>query len=71
MREMLNKYVLLIACLLVSLDGFAQGIPPAPPPPPPPPGLPVDDRIVFLLIAALLFGFYKIYVFTVKKKRPV
>ena len=77
MIRILNKYSLLLACLLVTIITVAaEG---EPPPPvtlnttsrPPPPGLPIDDRIVFLLIAALLFGFYKIYVFTVKKKRPV
>jgi len=33
------------------------GLPgPGPPPPPPPPGLPIDGGLLFLLIAAIVYG---------------
>ncbi len=38
----------------------AQTPPPPPPPLPPPPGLPVDNGIVFLIVAALIYGVYKV-----------
>lgn len=41
---------------------------PAPPVPPPPPGFPIDNDLLILLAFGLLFGFYKIYVYTKKKK---
>ena len=44
---------------------------PAPPIPPPPPGTPIDQDLLILLCFGLLFGFYRIYVFTVKKKRSI
>lgn len=31
-----------------------------PPPPTPPPGLPIDNGIVFLIVAALIYGVYKV-----------
>ena len=36
--------------------------------PPPPPGLPIDDTIVFLVICGLMFGFYVIYMHSIKSK---
>ncbi|AOZ99317.1 hypothetical protein [Flavobacterium commune] len=73
MREMLNKYIFLIACFYVSVAAVAQGgeEPPCPVCPPSPPGLPIDKGLLGLLALGLLFGFYKICVFTVKKKRSV
>lgn len=77
MIRILNKYSLLLACLLVTIITVAaEG---DPPPPvslnttsrPPPPGLPIDNNLFVLFVFGLLFGFYKIYFFTVKKKRPV
>lgn len=38
----------------------AETPPPPPPPLPPPPGLPVDNGIVFLIVAALIYGVYKV-----------
>ncbi len=38
----------------------AQTPPPPPPPLPPPPGLPVDNGIMFLIVAALIYGVYKV-----------
>ena len=78
MIRILNKYRLLVACLLGTIINVAaQGEPPAPAPAsfnvsnPPPPGLPIDNNLFVLFVFGLLFGFYKIYFFTVKKKRPV
>lgn len=34
---------------------------PGPPPPPPPPGLPIDTNIIFLLLAAVGLGVFKIF----------
>ena len=36
--------------------------------PPPPPGLPIDDNIIGLVVVALLFGFYVIYIHSLKTK---
>lgn len=71
MREMLNKYIFLISCLLAGFEVVSQGGPVPPPPVPPPPGLSVDGSIVILFGVSLLFGFYKIYISVVKKKRSV
>lgn len=68
MREILNKYVCLIACLLVSLGVVAQ---PCPTCPPAGPGISIDDKLIGLFAVALFFGLYKIYISTVKKKRPI
>ena len=48
-----------ILLFLISTTGFAQGGNPPPPMPPPPPGLPIDNSILFLLFAALIYGVYK------------
>lgn len=36
--------------------------------PPPPPGLPIDDHIIFLVVGALMFGIYVIYLHSLKTK---
>jgi hypothetical protein len=73
MIRIVNKYSLLITCLLVSVVVLADITPPVgtPPPPPPPPGFPIDNDLLILLAFGLLFGFYKIYFFTVKNKRSI
>lgn len=53
-----NKYIL--TTILFVLMGFVcvaqiDGTPP-PPMPPPPPGLPIDNYIIVLFIAALIYG---------------
>lgn len=68
MREMLNKYVFIVY-FFVSFEITAQVTPP--PPVPPPPGLPIDDGVVVLCGIALLFGFYKMYISKIKKKRSI
>ncbi|MCV9932099.1 hypothetical protein OIU80_07375 [Flavobacterium sp. LS1R47] len=64
--------------LLGSVSAFAAPVPPAPPvrqgvgipPPPGDPPLPIDENLVFLLIAALSFGIYRIYEYRLKQKTP-
>ena len=52
-----NKAIIAsILFALTSLIGVAQD----PPGPPPPPGLPVDSGIMWLLLAGLLLGIYKL-----------
>ncbi|MCW2119137.1 hypothetical protein [Flavobacterium sp. 7A] len=46
----------------------AMSGPPSPRRPPPPPGLPIDDGILFLGIAALTYGTHTIYNYTKKRK---
>ncbi len=53
------KIIASILLFLISGHGFTQGGNPPPPMPPPPPGLPIDGGLIFLIIAALLFGIYK------------
>lgn len=67
MGKMLNKYIFLIACLLVSLEIVAD----PPSPVPPPESISIDGKLVVLFVVALLLGFYKIYILKVKKKRPI
>lgn len=72
MREMLNKYFFLISCLLVGFGLVAQeDEPPCPVCPPSPPGLPIDNGLMMLMMLCFLFGFYKIYISVVKKKRSI
>lgn len=60
----LNKYFLLSATILLVLIGIQTGHaqPPPPPPPPggppcwPPPCVPVDNGIIFAMLAAVVFG---------------
>ena len=48
-----------ILLILMSIDAMAQGATPPPPMPPPPPGLPIDKGLVFLFMAAIMLGIYK------------
>ncbi|MCL7753141.1 hypothetical protein [Polaribacter sp. Z022] len=41
---------------------------PPPAPPPPPPGLSIDNGIVFLIITAVLYGFFQINIRKKTKK---
>lgn len=75
MIRIVNKYSLLIACLLVSVVVRADtpviplpGLPACPACPPPAPDMSIDDDLLVFLVFGFLFGFYKIYVFTKKKK---
>ncbi|MDH7913792.1 hypothetical protein [Winogradskyella sp. SYSU M77433] len=50
-----------ILFFFVSVASIAQVNQPPPPAPPPPPFLPIDNGVVFLFIAALIYGAYKVY----------
>jgi hypothetical protein len=56
------KIVLFFAGLLFCNSSFASNNPP-PPIPPPPPGLPINEQLLVLLFASLIFAFHKIYKF--------
>ncbi|AWG21082.1 hypothetical protein FFWV33_05810 [Flavobacterium faecale] len=65
MKKNLHKYYYLFILLLAGTFGvIAQ--PPAPLPPPP--GLPINDGVLFLGIAALSYGIFTIYNHTKKRK---
>ncbi len=54
----------MLASILFFFIGFismAQGSTPPPPMPPPPPGLPIDNGIIVLFVAALIYGAYKVH----------
>ena len=73
MIKILNKYSSLIIVWFVNFRIFANPVPlpGLPPPAPPPPDMSIDDGLLVFLVFGLLFGFYRIYVFTVKKKRSI
>jgi hypothetical protein len=56
------KIVFLFTGFLLCNSLFAANNPP-PPLPPPPPSAPIDGAIWLLLLASLILGFYKIYLF--------
>lgn len=54
-----NKKILAsILFVTISFVCSAQAVPP-PPAPPPPPGLPIDNYIYVLFVAALIYGVVK------------
>tara|TARA_Y100000815_G_scaffold148190_1_gene134065 strand:+ start:234 stop:434 length:201 start_codon:yes stop_codon:yes gene_type:complete len=50
-----------ILFFFVSVASIAQVDSPPPPSSTPPPFLPIDNDVVFLFIAALIYGAYKVY----------
>ena len=48
-----------ILIFFIGFTAMAQEIPP-PPMPPPPPGLPIDNGLIILFIAGLIYGVYKV-----------
>jgi hypothetical protein len=50
-----KKRYLTIAIIIITLQTYAQMVPP-PIPPPTPPGLPIDGGVVFLLLAGLVYA---------------
>jgi hypothetical protein len=79
MKVVSDKFSLLLVFLLGTMYAFAGNAdgPPAPSPngrlPPPPPSVaaPIDENIVILMIMALLFGIYIIYIDALKTKTPI
>ncbi|MCV9930239.1 hypothetical protein OIU83_21455 [Flavobacterium sp. LS1R49] len=70
MKIISSRFLTMVLFLLVGVGVFAQSGPP-PPGIPPPPGLPIDESLLFLFVAGLLFGIYIIYRYTLKTKTPV
>ena len=60
MRITPNTIVLTLVSVLCSAIAFAAPNPPQPIPPSPP-GEPIDGGLIFLIIAATILGFYKLY----------
>jgi len=74
MRIILNKFFALMIYLLSISNALAAPHPPPPnngKKPPPPPGLAIDDNLFILLILAVLFGIYIIYIYKLKTKTPI
>ena len=72
MNKIMRSASMLLLFLSWNISGLQNTqIPPTPDPgpSPPPPGLPIDNYLVVLFLAGLLFGTYKIYK-TVKKGQP-
>ena len=60
MKKVPSKIITLFVGLLCCNFTFAAPNPPEPIPPPPP-GLPIDESVIVLVLASIIFGFYKIY----------
>lgn len=73
MKNILNKFLIIIVTLFSVMNVFAVPNPPAPnaKKPPPPPGLPIDDNISVLLIMGMLLGVYIMYKYQLKTKAPI
>jgi hypothetical protein len=73
MKIVPTRILILLALIFPLADCIAAPVNNPPPPtnlPPPPPGLPVDNGIVLLLVASILYGIYKVYQFNLNKKTP-
>ncbi|KQB43464.1 hypothetical protein RCH33_566 [Flavobacterium daejeonense] len=73
MVEVKYKYGFFLFFFFFGIDVLLADNPPSPSAPgiPPPVGLPIDNGVLFMLLGAVIFGFYKIYCSIDKKKRPV
>lgn len=64
MNKALKNKNLNCIMLVVFTSICSYALPPVgvqtPPPPTPPPGFPIDKGIVLLIVAAIVFGFYKL-----------
>lgn len=59
MKIQMVKIVLVCFVLLICNSSFASNNPPQPAAPIPPPSLPISNEMIVLVIAGLLFAFYK------------
>jgi hypothetical protein len=73
MKIISNRFLTVVLVLMGSISAFAGEVPPAPDSPEVeiPPELPIDGNLVFLVVAALLFGIYSIYKHRLNEKTPV
>ncbi len=67
MKIVPTRFFILLAILLPVVGAFAAPNEPPPPTPPPPPGLPIDNGLIVLLMAAISFGIYKVYKLNIRK----
>jgi hypothetical protein len=59
--KIFGSSVIFVFAMLLPVDQcFAAPAPPQPSPPPPP-GLPIDNGLVVLILAALIYGLFKVY----------
>lgn len=70
MRIVPNKILTFLAIAFTNV-AFSRDAPPPPRGPGGPPGLPIDNGLVFLFAAAIVFGLYKMYQFKLNKKAPM
>ena len=68
--EIIFRKFLIVVLFLFSIGLYAQD-PPEPEDPPVPPPLPIDENLMLLLIAGVLFGVYVIYKYKFKTKASV
>lgn len=73
MKNIANKFLIIMICLFGVLEASATPSPPSPGArkPPPPPGLPIDENLYIVFIIALLLGIYIIYKYQLKQKTPI
>ncbi len=67
MKIVPTRFLILLALLLPVVGSYGAPGDPPPPTPPPPPGLPIDTGLVFLMMAAIGLGLYKVYRHSLKK----
>jgi drug/metabolite transporter (DMT)-like permease len=77
MKIISRRFLMAIIALFGVISVFSAPAPPAPPiqqrtgpPVPPEEQLPIDQGLVFLIVAALIFGTYIIYKHKLKQKTP-
>lgn len=69
--KMIFKKFLMVVLFLCSVFVYADDPLPEPEDPPNPPALPIDENLMFLLIAGVVFGIYAIYRYKLKTKASV
>ena len=68
MKFVPNCILILLAIMLPFFDGNAAPGNPPPPSPDPPPSVPIDSGIVLILVAAIIYGIFKLYEFNKNKE---
>ena len=72
MKIVPNRILCTLVAVVLNASAFAAPVPNEPPQPGlPPPGLPIDSGIATLIMAAVLFGLFKIYQLRLNKKTPM
>ena len=68
MKIVLNRFFFIILTVFYFNPCLANGPTPPQPIPVPPPGLPIDDGIYILIIAAIIYGLYATNQNKIKKR---